>query len=139
MGGRAGARRGGLGDAGGVQVGEGDGLGVVAEVGAGVPGRQLAALAGAHHERLDGRGYYRAVPAGDLTFEVRLLSVADQFEALTAARPYRTGMTPDAALALLYKDAGSGVDPAALGALEAFLALPEAAPLLEPAAPVPEP
>ena len=103
------------------------------------PFRELAALAGAHHERLDGRGYYRAVPAGDLTFEVRLLSVADQFEALTAARPYRAGMTPDAALALLYKDAGSGVDPAALGALEAFLTTPEAAPLLEPAAPIPEP
>lgn len=68
-------------------------------------------------------------------YEVRLLSVADQFEALTAARPYRAGMTPDAALALLYKDAGSGVDPAALGALEAFLTLPEAAPLLEPAPP----
>lgn len=102
------------------------------------PFRELSKLAGAHHERLDGRGYYRAVPGAELAFEVRLLSVADQFEALTAARPYREGLSPDAALGLLHQDAGSGVDPEALAALESFLVTPEATPLLAPVAPDPE-
>ena len=66
---------------------------------------------------------------------MRLLSVADQFEALTAARPYRDRLTPDAALAVLHDEVGSAVDPEALEALEAFLVTAEAAPLLEPPTP----
>ncbi len=96
------------------------------------PFRELAPLAGGHHERMDGRGYYRAVPATTLEFEVRLLAVADQFEALTSARPYRAGLSAEVALEILYKDVGDGVDPEALRALERFLETPEAAPLLEP-------
>lgn len=84
------------------------------------PFQELAELAGGHHERLDGRGYHRAVSATALTFEVRLLSVADQFEALTAMRPYREGLSAEAALALMHHDAGSGVDPAALGGARAL-------------------
>ena len=99
------------------------------------PFRELAELAGGHHERLDGRGYYRAVPATTLAFEVRLLTVADQFEALTAPRPYRESLSPETALEIMRRDAGSGVDPAALGALERFVTSPEAAPLLTPPAP----
>ena len=96
------------------------------------PFRELAPLAGGHHERMDGRGYYRAVPASSLEFEVRLLAVADQFEALTSARPYRAGLSAEVALEILYKDVGDGVDPNALRALERFLTTPGAAPLLAP-------
>ena len=96
------------------------------------PFRELAPLAGGHHERMDGRGYYSAVPAGTLDFEVRLLAVADQFEALTSSRPYRAGLSAEVALEILHKDVGDGVDPDALRALERFLATPEAAPLLAP-------
>ena len=96
------------------------------------PFRDLATIAGGHHERMDGRGYHRATPANTLEFEVRLLAVADQFEALTAARPYRDGMTPEAALELIGRDKGDGVDPIALKALERFIETPEAAPLLVP-------
>lgn len=102
------------------------------------PFKELAALAGGHHERMDGRGYHGAVPAANLDFEVRLLAVADQFEALTAARPYRAGLSPSAALDILYRDADAGVDPAALGALERFLATSAAAALLTPHAPDPD-
>lgn len=91
------------------------------------PFRELAPLAAGHHERMDGAGYHRGVPAGELDFEVRLLAVADQFEALTAARPYRDGLAPEAALSLLHESAGAGVDGKALAALEAFLATPEGA------------
>jgi len=93
------------------------------------PFRDLAPLAGGHHERMDGRGYHRGVPAASVAFDVRLLAVADQFEALTADRPYREGLSPEAAMALLREDAGAGVDPVALAALERFLGTPEAAEL----------
>lgn len=96
------------------------------------PFRELAPLAGGHHERMDGRGYHRAVPASALEFETRLLAVADQFEALTSARPYRAGLSAAVALEILHQDVGQGVDPNALEALERFLETPEAAPLLEP-------
>ena len=62
---------------------------------AGIPAfAGFAAVAAAHHERLDGRGYHRGVPAGDLPVSARALAVADVFEALTADRPYRSPMDP---------------------------------------------
>jgi HD-GYP domain-containing protein (c-di-GMP phosphodiesterase class II) len=85
------------------------------------PFESLATIAGAHHERMDGRGYHRGVSAGTLPLEARLLAVADQFEALTATRPYRQGLTPEAAIALIAKDAGKGVCEISLGALNSFL------------------
>ncbi len=102
------------------------------------PFRALAPIAGAHHERLDGGGYPNGRADADLGIEVRLLAVADQFEALTASRPYRDGLAPEQALELIGRDVGEGVDPFALAALQAFLATPEGAPLLEPQAPDPE-
>jgi HD-GYP domain-containing protein (c-di-GMP phosphodiesterase class II) len=85
------------------------------------PFESLAVIAGAHHERMDGRGYHRGVSAGTLPLEARLLAVADQFEALTATRPYRQGLTPEAAITLIAKDAGQGVCEISLGALNRFL------------------
>jgi HD-GYP domain-containing protein (c-di-GMP phosphodiesterase class II) len=74
---------------------------------AGIPAfAGIAAVAAAHHERLDGRGYHRGVPAGDLPVAARALAVADVFEALTAERPYRSPMEPDEALAMARRDAG---------------------------------
>jgi HD-GYP domain-containing protein (c-di-GMP phosphodiesterase class II) len=59
--------------------------------------RALARLAGAHHERLDGSGYHRAVPAAVLSREARLLAAADALHALTEPRPHRPACTPEAA------------------------------------------
>ena len=71
---------------------------------AGIPAfARFAAVAAAHHERLDGRGYHRGVPAGDLPLSARVLAVADVFEALTADRPYRSPMDPAEALAIARK------------------------------------
>ena len=78
----------------------------------------LAELAGAHHERLDGRGYHRGVAAGGLPLAARVLAVADVCEALTADRPYRDGMAPDEALAIIRRDAGTALCPVAVEALE---------------------
>ncbi|MCY1020102.1 HD domain-containing phosphohydrolase [Pyxidicoccus sp. MSG2] len=55
----------------------------------------LGALAGAHHERLDGSGYHRNAPAALLTLPARILAAADCYHALTEARPHRPAHTPD--------------------------------------------
>lgn len=43
-----------------------------------------------HHERMDGKGYPKAIPAGSMSIPARMMAVADVFEALTASdRPYK--------------------------------------------------
>lgn len=74
---------------------------------------ELASVAGAHHERWDGRGYFRGIESAKLPLEARILMVADVFEALTAARPYRDGMPQGRVLSFLEKDQGSAVCPEA--------------------------
>ena len=65
-----------------------------------IPGfAHLAPLAAAHHERLDGSGYPYGLRAENLTQPMRVLAVADVFEAMTSARPYRPAMGAEAALA----------------------------------------
>src|SRR5262249_32046612 len=49
----------------------------------------LAAVAGMHHERLDGSGYHRQAPAATIPMTARILAAADTFAALTSARPHR--------------------------------------------------
>lgn len=67
---------------------------------------ELAAVASAHHERLDGRGYHRGLPGGEVSAGARLLAVADQYEALTAARPYRQPLTPQEAAGAAARPSG---------------------------------
>lgn len=48
-------------------------------------------IAGGHHEQLNGHGYPRGQQAEEISFEARILAIADVFEALTASdRPYKT-------------------------------------------------
>jgi HD-GYP domain-containing protein (c-di-GMP phosphodiesterase class II) len=79
--------------------------------------RSIAAIAAAHHERLDGSGYHRGVPAGELPFSARLLAAADIYAALAADRPYRQGMSPDEVHTVLRQLAGNHLDPAAVDVL----------------------
>jgi HD-GYP domain-containing protein (c-di-GMP phosphodiesterase class II) len=75
---------------------------------ASVPG-----AAGSHHEHLDGSGYPHGKRGEDLSLAARMIAIADVFEALTASdRPYKPGMPPDAALALMEQMARGGhLDP----------------------------
>jgi putative nucleotidyltransferase with HDIG domain len=91
--------------------------------------RDLAHTAAAHHEKLDGSGYHRGMTAADLTVAMRVLAVADIFDALTAHRPYRAAMELERALAIVGEQAGSGLCPAAVEALEAAVARGTAAPV----------
>jgi HD-GYP domain-containing protein (c-di-GMP phosphodiesterase class II) len=86
-----------------------------------VPGfRQLAPVAAAHHERLDGRGYPDGLTAGELTMPMRLLAVADVYEALTSERPYRNAMSSRRALEIVRGDVPHRLDRAASEALHAL-------------------
>jgi HD-GYP domain-containing protein (c-di-GMP phosphodiesterase class II) len=77
----------------------------------------LAAIAAAHHERLDGQGYHLGLTASQLGPSARVLAVADVAEALSADRPYRVGLAPDVVLDIIGKDAGTALDADASTAL----------------------
>jgi HD-GYP domain-containing protein (c-di-GMP phosphodiesterase class II) len=87
----------------------------------------LAHVAAAHHERLDGSGYPRGLGADDLTIPMRVLAVADVYEALTAERPYRHALAEDDALEIIRRDVPDRLDADAYDALETVIDLPPAA------------
>jgi len=61
-----------------------------------------------HHEKLDGSGYPNGLRGDEISIETRIVTVADIFDALYTDRPYRKGMTLEASLAIMDKDAASG-------------------------------
>jgi putative nucleotidyltransferase with HDIG domain len=83
---------------------------------------ELADLAANHHEKLDGSGYPRSLQADDLDLPMRVLAVADIYEALTADRPYRPPLPAEEALGIIGRDVPDKLDRDALGGLEAHLA-----------------
>ncbi len=76
--------------------------------------------AAAHHEYINGKGYPRHLTGEDLPPEVRLLTILDVFEALTARdRPYKKPMPPERALDILHSMAEEGsIDPEILDMFE---------------------
>ena len=68
---------------------------------------ELASVAAAHHEKLDGSGYHRGLRGEVLGQSARILAVADIFEAMTAERPYRAAIAAEQALALMRDDVGT--------------------------------
>jgi two-component system response regulator RpfG len=74
-----------------------------------------------HHERLDGTGYPRGLPAGEIGLETRVLTVCDVFDSLRSRRVYRDAWTEEDALALLRRESGTAVDPCCVEALERVL------------------
>jgi putative two-component system response regulator len=65
-----------------------------------------------HHERLDGRGYPDGLFGGSIPLMVRILSVADVYDSLSSARPYRGAIPHAQCLDILRRDAaGGGLDP----------------------------
>jgi len=82
------------------------------------PLREIAAIAGAHHERLDGSGYPDHLSAAHLPIDARILAVADIYRALTEKRPYRLGLTHKQAMRLLRADTPHKLDRDVVDALE---------------------
>lgn len=63
-----------------------------------------------HHERWDGRGYY-GLEGEAIPLEARIVSVADVFDVITHARPYKEASTPEVALKILQDEQGKQFDP----------------------------
>jgi len=78
---------------------------------------EFAYDASCHHERIDGRGYHRGVPAEALSPTARILAAADIFDALSAARPYRDAMPLDRVLSIIGESRGTHLCPATVDAL----------------------
>ena len=78
----------------------------------------IAPVAGAHHERPDGKGYPDGLKGDAVCMESRILACADVFDALSAARPYRAAMPMDEVFAILDKDTGTAFDPHCVAALK---------------------
>jgi HD-GYP domain-containing protein (c-di-GMP phosphodiesterase class II) len=68
----------------------------------------VSGIAAADHERLDGRGYHRRLPAPAMTAAARVLAAADVYHAMTERRPHRPAMTEERAADELRKEARQG-------------------------------
>jgi HD-GYP domain-containing protein (c-di-GMP phosphodiesterase class II) len=78
----------------------------------------VGALAGAHHERLDGSGYHRGSRGPELDQAARVLAAADCYCAMREPRPYRPALDTPAAEAELLREAAEGrLEPEAVGAV----------------------
>lgn len=77
----------------------------------------MACLAAAHHERLDGKGYPLGLSDRELSRETRIITVCDFYDAITADRPYRKAMPREQALTVMEAEVGKAIDPACFEAL----------------------
>jgi HD-GYP domain-containing protein (c-di-GMP phosphodiesterase class II) len=64
-----------------------------------------------HHEWWDGQGYPLGIQGEEIPVECRLLAIADAYEALISARPYRRAFSHREAVEELQKHAGTQFDP----------------------------
>jgi HD-GYP domain-containing protein (c-di-GMP phosphodiesterase class II) len=79
---------------------------------------ELSEVAASHHEKLDGKGYFRGLRGESLSLESRILVIADIFDALSAKRPYRDALPNEKVFEIMQKDAPHALDPMCLEALE---------------------
>jgi putative nucleotidyltransferase with HDIG domain len=75
-------------------------------------------IARTHHERWDGHGYPYGLSGDDIPLSGRIVAVADVFDALTHARPYKPAWPVAEALAEIRRGCGSHFDPAVVAAFE---------------------
>ena len=71
-----------------------------------------------HHERWDGSGYPLGISAEDIPLSARITAIADTFDAMTHARPYKPPYSVDRAVSYVVSQKGRQFDPALV---EAFL------------------
>ncbi|HEY7806613.1 MAG TPA: HD domain-containing phosphohydrolase [Croceibacterium sp.] len=81
----------------------------------------MAPIAAAHHERLDGKGYPLGLDERTIGIETRIITLCDVFDALSSDRPYRAAMPVDRALALMNADLGTAFDAEGFEALKAVV------------------
>ena len=65
-------------------------------------------ITGQHHEQVSGKGYPRGMSGADMPPWAKMAAVADVYDALTSARPYKPGLPPHVALRVIFD--GKGID-----------------------------
>jgi len=101
-----------------------------------IPGFEaLGEEAAAHHEKLDGSGYWRGLVAEQLSTFARILAVADIFDALRAKRPYRDSLPLEKAFSIMRGESPHALDLPCLEALIAAKTSTEDSVLEQPKAP----
>jgi HD-GYP domain-containing protein (c-di-GMP phosphodiesterase class II) len=85
------------------------------------PLAELADVAAAHHERLDGGGYPLGLREQTISRQTRIITLCDFYDALTADRPYRAAMPHEKAMAIIESEVGKAVDGACFAALREVL------------------
>jgi putative nucleotidyltransferase with HDIG domain len=84
-----------------------------------IPGfGEISEIAGSHHEKLDGSGYFRQMGAEQLSLPARILVVSDIYDALAAVRPYRDALSPEKIFETMQADAPRAIDATCLEALK---------------------
>lgn len=73
-------------------------------------------IAQTHHEWWDGTGYPLGLKGEDIPIEGRMTAVADVFDALSSARPYKTAFPREKCFDILREDSGTHFDPAVIDA-----------------------
>lgn len=80
----------------------------------------LSKIAGNHHEKLDGTGYPHQLSEEEILLETRVITTADIFDALTAARPYRGPLPYDKAIEIMEREVGLAIDDKCFKALKEY-------------------
>lgn len=78
--------------------------------------QELTSIVRHHHERLDGSGYPDALTAESIPLGARIVAVADTFDAMSSARPYRPASPHRRAIDILQAEAGTTLDAAVVRA-----------------------
>ena len=68
-------------------------------------------FAKSHHEKWDGSGYPSGLKGTDIPLEGRLMAIADVYDALVSARPYKKPFPPEKATEIIEKGRGISFDP----------------------------
>jgi two-component system cell cycle response regulator len=77
------------------------------------------------HERIDGGGYPDGLRGDQIPLATRIITVTNAFDAMVTERPHAAALSPEGALAELYRCAGTQFDPQVVAAFER--ALPQTA------------
>jgi response regulator RpfG family c-di-GMP phosphodiesterase len=70
-----------------------------------------ALIARFHHERFDGTGYLAGLVGREIPLPARIVAVADVYDALTSARPYKPAYPADEAKSIVHRESGRHFDP----------------------------
>jgi len=68
-------------------------------------------FAASHHERWDGSGYPRGLKGNEIPLLGRIMAIADVYDALTSARPYKKAFSHEEAVRIITEGSGTQFDP----------------------------